>query len=206
MYVFKRWEILLLVFIVPTVIILFNGFTGFIPEISGNVTAFSTQIAAFAFFVGGIITLRYHSMRIAKRREGWQYSIFLIIGFTITILLSILNKTSFDFIITEILRPMVTAMTVMGSFYAMTTYFRGSRKISFEAMLLLISSIFILLRNVPIGEQIWSYIPVLGNWIDKYPSGAVMAAFWVLVGVGSIALIIRIILGYEKRVLGVLEE
>jgi hypothetical protein len=70
---------------------------------------------------------------------------------------------------------------------------------------LIISAIILLLRNAPFGEAFWAGIPVIGDWVDKYPSSGVSAAWFVILGLASIVLITRIILGQEKRVLGGLE-
>jgi hypothetical protein len=59
-------------------------------------------------------------------------------------------------------------------------------------------SILAFMTYTPIGQMLWPPIPVLGDWIQSYISGASDSAFWCSTYVGAVALIVRMTLLKEK--------
>jgi hypothetical protein len=73
---------------------------------------------------------------------------------------------------------------------------------SIESGLLLITGVIVMLRNAPIGNVIWTGFPVIGTWLLNIPNTAGNRAVFIGVGVGTILLGLRVLLGYERSYLG----
>ena len=54
----------------------------------------------------------------------------------------------------------------------------------------------------PIGEIIWSGIPVIGNWMYYVAGVGTQRAFLIGVGIGAIAVGIKTLIGLERGWLG----
>jgi hypothetical protein len=73
---------------------------------------------------------------------------------------------------------------------------------SIESALLLITGVIVMLRNAPIGNVIWTGFPVIGSWLLDVPSVAGNRAVFIGVGIGTVLLGLRVLLGYERSYLG----
>ena len=58
------------------------------------------------------------------------------------------------------------------------------------------------MTNAPIGEAVWGGIPVIGQWILDVPNTAASRGMILCVTLGTVALSIRTLLGYERKHLG----
>jgi len=63
-----------------------------------------------------------------------------------------------------------------------------------------------ILKNAPIGETIWPGFAIIGRWVNNYPQIIGYRAFWIGVGIGFIAVTVRMMLGKETAFLGGTEE
>jgi hypothetical protein len=119
--------------------------------------------------------------------------------------------------------PMDATMFSLLAFFIASAAFRAFRARSFEATLLLITAMFVMIGNVPIGDLVWnkliSWIPGADSpesWVNSFADGASRIRQWILdipnsaarrgiilgVSLGVISQSIRIILGIERSYLG----
>ncbi len=84
------------------------------------------------------------------------------------------------------------------AFYIASAAYRSFKAKSLESGVLLIASVIVMLGKIPLGEAIWSNIPILGEWIMDAPSSAGRRAIIFGGYLGSITMMIRIFFGLER--------
>ena len=131
-------------------------------------------IAAFAAFLGCINLLQLHSTKVIRRKKDWQYSIFTLVGFLLMIFFGFLYKGSpvglgphlknelsaFYWMYNYVYLPLSSTMFALLAFFVASASYRAFRIRNFEATLLLISGVLLMLGRVPIGALIpwWTVI------------------------------------------------
>ena len=125
-------------------------------------------IAGFAAFLGCLNLLQLHIKKISQKKDNWQYSIFTLLGFFIMILFGFLVNGSnaelgphlkvegsyFYWVYNYIYLPLGSTMFALLAFFVASASYRAFRIRNFEATLLLISGVLLMLGRVPIGSII----------------------------------------------------
>jgi hypothetical protein len=84
------------------------------------------------------------------------------------------------------------------SFYIASAAYRSFKAKSLESAVLLIASILVMLSKIPMGEAMWSQIPVIGEWIMDAPTSAGRRAIIFGGYLGTLTMMIRIFFGLER--------
>ena len=181
--------------------------SGASPAIAGWKTTLDKwfQIStAFAVLIGTVSLSQVH-WRNLRRPDRRIYSAALGIALYGTILLGLIQtgkgaqyQTWYNMTIV----PLEAAILSQIAFYITAAAFRVLRIRSFEASLMLISAVFVMLYNVPIGAAIWPGFPVIGKWLMNIPNTAAMRAITMGAALGGSATAIRVFLGLERSYLG----
>ena len=125
-------------------------------------------IAGFAAFLGCLNLLQLHLQKIAYKKENWQYSIFTLSGFLIMLIFGfiyngsssemgphLMDETSpFYWMYNYFYLPLGSTMFALLAFFVASASYRAFRIRNFEATLLLISGVLLMLGRVPIGSLI----------------------------------------------------
>lgn len=165
-------------------------------------------ISSFAMLIAIGNVLKVHFWKVMKKREGWLYSVALILSFLIMTTVGFMDggemekPTNFSFLYNYVYNPLQATMFSMLAFYVASAAFRAFRIKSFEATLLLFSGFFVMLGNVPIGKYLWNGFPVIQTWIMNYCATAGMRAIMIGVTLGAVSMSIKIIFGLERSYLG----
>jgi len=171
---YKR-QIPILIVSVIGFLTLFGWFTNQ-PHIKSFVDDDATQwfdiLASFAIFLGGFNLLKLQSQKILKKEEGWEYSIFAILGIIFALIAGFFIKgnpnvewgthvsakgTLFKWMFSYMVAPMQATMFALLAFYVASASYRAFRIRNFEATLLLVSGIIIMIGRVPLGSSISSW-------------------------------------------------
>ena len=139
-----------------------------------NATQWYMIIAGFAAFLGCLNLLQLHAHKIISKKDNWQYSIFTLFGFFVMILFGFfLNGSNaemgphlktegsyFYWVYDHVYLPLASTMFALLAFFVASASYRAFRIRNFEATLLLISGILLMLGRVPIGDSIswWTVI------------------------------------------------
>jgi len=125
-------------------------------------------IAGFAAFLGCINLVQLHLQKIAYKKENWQYSIFTLLGFIIMIVFGFFyngsnsemgkhlkdQESAFYWMYNYFYLPLGSTMFALLAFFVASASYRAFRIRNFEATLLLISGVLLMLGRVPIGSII----------------------------------------------------
>jgi hypothetical protein len=169
-----------------------------------------TILSAFAFFLGVIITVRVQIHHVTRRTpDKWYMSLWTLTVAVIGTAIGLIygqNHANFQWLYSNIIMPLWLAMTSTTGFFISSAAYRAFRARTVEASFLLLSGCLVILRNAPLFVSFWGGFTGVGNWImDVVASGAVRG-ITIGVAIGSIAIGIRTILGYETGYLGALRE
>ena len=125
-------------------------------------------IAGFAAFLGCLNLLQLHIQKVVNKQKNWQYSIFTLLGFIIMIVFAFVYKnvdtpwgphlkdesSSFYWMYEFVYLPLASTMFALLAFFVASASYRAFRIRNFEATLLLISGVLLMLGRVPIGAII----------------------------------------------------
>lgn len=170
-------------------------------------------IQGFALFIGFASLLRLHWTKMKRKSEGWGYSIFVFIGFIVTIGFSLYNEGHYflesrisdgkvDWIYLNIVYPATSTMFAMLAFFVASAAFRTFRAKSVEAAILLVAAVIVMFGKTPFAAMISDSIPEFAQWLLAVPNLAVKRALYFGICLGSISTSLRIIFGIERSYLG----
>jgi len=175
-------------------------------------------ISAFAFILGIGSLFRTHIDKVRRRRQGAFYSVVTLLSFFLMVgvgmfmpsanqsvgdaLLAADTTAAFEWLFDNIQVPLDATMFALLAFFIASAAYRTFRARNFEAGLLLVTAIIIMLGRVPIGEMIYHRMPDVYEWIMQYPVVAGKRGILFGAALGSIATSLRIILGIERSHLG----
>ncbi|MBL51357.1 MAG: hypothetical protein CMG57_05310 [Candidatus Marinimicrobia bacterium] len=140
--------------------------------VDDDATQWYDILASFAIFLGGFNLLKLQLQKVLRKQKGWQYSIFAIGGFLFAVIAGFFYKgnpevawgihvtakgTLFKWIFTYMFAPMQATMFALLAFFVASASYRAFRIRNFEATLLLVSGIIIMIGRVPLGSNISSW-------------------------------------------------
>ena len=177
-------------------------------------------VSGFAFLLGLISLLMTHYKKIAKRVDGWGYSLFVFIGFFAVVIPGIISHgaqakdgvlTSLGWAFRYLYNPLAATMFAVLAFYIVSTAFRSFRIKSVQAFVLFIAAFILILGNVPAGQMLWD--AVLGwtgicgigdiiQWIMQVPSVAAKRGIMIGITIGAAVTSLKIIFGIERQYMG----
>jgi len=157
-------------------------------------------IGACALLTGLLNLLSVHGGRVARREKNWPHSLVLLLSLFVVLGLGIVgvNTPSSQWIFQYIYSPLQATIFSLLAFLIVTAAYRALRLNSLEATVLLICSVFILIAQVPGIARIWSYLPLIRDWIFAVPVTAGMRGLIFGVALGTVATGLRVLFWTDK--------
>lgn len=175
-----------------------------------NVTlrAFVTIISAAALILGTIVLTIFHTKKVGTRGSEWYYSVVYVLAFVVTAGLGVLNvrDTTFLWIYNNMTSPIGAALYSLTAFYITSAAYRVLRARNWNAAVLLVCALVVLLMLIPIGAILFPPVLPLGTWIRDFPSGAGFRGMIIGTSLGIMGLGVRVFMGRQKEHLGIREE
>jgi hypothetical protein len=183
----------------------------FIPS-KASITVYETAvdwtqtIYIFTLLVGVVGMIKYHAEKVARKDSGFGYNIVTLIGVFVMALSGLIwgrgEGSPFVWIFNHMQAPMQATVFSLLAFFVVSAAYRGFKARNFEAFLLLLAAVLVMIGRVPIGDFISPYFTKTANWILNVPSMTARRGIFVGVGLGTIATSLRVILGVERTYLG----
>lgn len=179
-----------------------------------TVALWSIVIGTITWVLSVYSLLRLHVGKVRKKEEGWAYSLFFFAGFALMVLAAAHNAgrwfwnpqvnegSYYKWLHDALFVSAGATMFSMLGFFIASAAVRTFRARSFEATLLLVAAIIVMIGRVPIGEMISGYFPAVSGWLMQVPNTAARRGILLGVSVGTIAMSLRIIFGVERSYLG----
>ena len=170
---------------IPILIVAFIGaltlFGWFVEEpiikafVDDDATQWYDILASFAIILGAMNLMKMQIQKVARQKKGWPYSIVAIFGFLFAITAGFFIKgvddsvavwgahvttegTLFKWIFDYMFTPLSATMFSLLAFFVASASYRAFRIRNFEASLLLVAGIIIMVGRVPIGSLISSWV------------------------------------------------
>ena len=163
-------------------------------------------IGPFALVLATVTLIQTHTARIRRRTEHWQYSFVVFAGLIIMVLIGIFftpQNPVFEWLYNNVQLPMDATMFSLLAFFIASAAYRAFRARTFEASLLLITALIVMMGNVPIGDLLSNDTASKARqWILDNPNLSARRGIILGVSLGIISQSIRIILGIERSYLG----
>lgn len=163
-------------------------------------------ISPFVLVLAVVTLIQTHWYRIQRRTEHWQYSLVVFAGMlamVITGLPSGPQHPAFAWLFNNVQVPMDATMFSLLAFFIASAAYRAFRARTFEATLLLVTAVIVMLGNVPVGDLLWpDAASNARQWILDNPNLSARRGIILGVSLGAISQSIRIILGIERSYLG----
>ena len=139
--------------------------------VSDDATQWFDILASFAIILGALNLIKLQVQKVLYQKPGWIYSVVAISGFIFAIIAGFFVKgvddsvaqwgahvttegTLFKWMFDYMFTPMSATMFSLLAFFVASASYRAFRIRNFEATLLLISGIFLMIGRVPIGQLI----------------------------------------------------
>jgi hypothetical protein len=170
-------------------------------QLFGNWT---TTIVVFALLLGFFNLMRVHLSRIGARREGWPYSIALVLSALAVIGLGFygswtVGDPAVQWIFDWVYQPIGSSLFALLAFFVVAAAFRALRAGPSAAWVLLGVALLVIL-----GSAEWSRDPPLDvlaglkDWILNYPALAGLRGILLGASLGAIATSLRVLLGLDR--------
>lgn len=171
-------------------------------------------ITAFAFVLGVANIIRINLAKISRRSSDWVYSIPLLIGLLGMTIIGVFggveDGTLGNQIFLYVFTPMQATMFSLLAFFIASAAFRAFRIRSFDASLLAITALLVMIGRVPIGDSLSSAFGLTGDWtfssmqewVMNVPNLAAKRAILIGAALGAIATGVKIVVGVERNYLG----
>jgi hypothetical protein len=192
-------------------------------------------VLAFAILIGLFSLVRVNYFKIRLKQPDWGYGIVLLVGLAVMSFLGffghlivptieyfqtgsfilpaningISEGTPFDWMFYNVMFPMSATMFSLLAFFVASASYRAFRARNFEATLLLVAAVIVMLGQVPIGT-VWLpwWLPdflrfdTWKDWIMNIGNTAGQRAIMIGAALGVVSTSLRILLGIERSYLG----
>jgi len=168
-----------------------------------NLKDLGIVISAFAGVLATINILLIHIQRIRRKDTGWIYSICLLGIFLFVLIMGLTLGPSYPIYMwlqKNIYTPTSAAVWGIMGFYYVAACYTVFRVRNIDALVLFISALIIVLHNAPAVVAVWPPIHKIAAWVQDIPGTSGIRGCYITVGVGLIALAVRVILLIEKEV------
>ena len=200
----RRREIPLIIFAVTFLISLLQYYLAvpFLSEVNTEMTNWVLIMSTFALGTGLIALCIYHGKIIMQKKSGYFVSIILFISM-LMLFISYYAAPSFaDYLYNEIYTPLSIAIICFTAFYNYTAIYRAFRVRNIDAAVFAFAAVFLMMLYAPIFEVILPQTATVANWILDVPNMGASRGVIIGVALGTIAIAVRVLLGYEKAYTG----
>jgi hypothetical protein len=175
-------------------------------------------VVAFGYVLGGANVMRVNLEAISKREPDWRYKFVLVGSLVITLVVGIFDgmrshgafpgeNSPSKWIYDNLYATMSGTMFALLAFFIASAAFRAFRIRTFEAGLLAVAALIVMLGRVPVGDVMTAWLPdwlrlgTLQQWIMDFPQNASKRAILMGAALGVMATGLRVILGIERSYL-----
>ena len=179
--------------------------------VNDDATQWFDILASFAIILGALNLIKLQVQKVLYQKPGWIYSVVAISGFIFAIIAGFFVKgvddsvaqwgahvttegTLFKWMFDYLFTPMSATMFSLLAFFVASASYRAFRIRNFEATLLLVSGIIIMVGRVPIGSVISSwfvmYLLVLsaGIYVNVWKKDMTTTFIFVAVGIAVVTI------------------
>ena len=170
-------------------------------------------VAAFALPLGAVNVIMTNISKVKRQQKGWPYSIVILASLAVMAFYGILGggdqgfHPKFQYMFVNMVSPLQATMFSLLSFYVASAAYRAFRARNFDATILLISAIVVMMGRIPFGDMITGgRMTPISEWLMTIPNAAAQRGIIIGAALGAASMSIRVILGIERTYLGTGQE
>jgi len=155
------------------------------------------SVAAFALILGFLNVLIVHLNKILRFKQGWFYSIVLVLSMMIVLFLGLIEGPHGSLtgrIFQYVLFPLEATIFSLLAFFVASAAYRAFHLRSWESALLFVTGIVVLLGQIPL----WGALTSFKEWILSVPGMAGARGILLGVALGTVATGLRVLLGIDR--------
>lgn len=171
-------------------------------------------VISFAYVLGvaNILRINYHVVQ--RRERDWPYKIILVLSLFFMVTVGIIfdelgialggigEGTIFGWIYYHAQYPLQATMFSLLAFFIASAAFRAFKIRTFQASLLAVTAVLVMIGRVPVGESLWTGFPDFTEWIMNVPQLAGKRAIMIGAALGAISTALKVLTGLERTYLG----
>jgi len=171
-------------------------------------------VIAFAYVLGiaNLVRINYHVIH--RKGRDWPFKIILVTSLFFMITVGIIfdifgirlggigEGTIFGWVYYHAQYPLQATMFSLLAFFIASAAFRAFRIRTFQASLLAVTAILVMIGRVPVGESLWGGFPDFTEWIMNVPQLAGKRAIMIGAALGAISTALKVLTGLERTYLG----
>jgi hypothetical protein len=168
-------------------------------------------IVASGYVLGAANVFRVNGQGALKRQRDWIYKWVLMLSMLVMMVIGFAEGTHyldpgtrFSWMYNFLYVPMQATMFSLLAFFIASAAFRAFRIRTFDASLLAVAALVVMIGRVPVGELLTTslpepvQLPTMANWLLEWPQNAAKRGIAIGAGLGVMATGLRIILGIER--------
>jgi len=200
-----KWEIPLIIVLITGVILALSDFVPHqsVQDVREFAMSWLQIIGVLAVGLGLVSLIRVSAMKVRRRAPGWGYSLTTLIGLVVMLITGFgwdfrnVNNP-FQYLFENALLPIYATMFSLLAFYIASAAFRAFKARNAMATTILVTAVVVMLGQVPVGAAL---APVK-SWIMEVPNMAGFRAILLGIGLGGVAMALKIIFGIERGYMG----
>ncbi len=178
-----------------------------VSDIANRLQNWAIIVIAFSYVLGSANILRINGELVYRRGPGWIYKLVLVIGFFMMLIPGMMGGISEgtwvnDRLFTFTYVPLASTMYASLAFFIASAAFRAFRVRTWQASVLAVTALVVMLGRIPISHFIWQDLPAAVDWVMSVPNAVAQRGILIGAALGAIATGLKVILGIERSYLG----
>jgi hypothetical protein len=173
-------------------------------EMLGNLPNLLIEAAAFlaalALLVGAAHLAIVHGRRVVGGEAQGGQSVVLVIALVATFGIGVLlpGSAALAWVFDHLLTPLQATMTALLAFFVVSGAYRAFRVRHAGAVVLLVTSLFMLLAQLAISQRLSPVVPALRDWTLAVPVTAGVRGILLGTALGTLGATLRILTGIDR--------
>jgi len=155
-----------------------------------------------ALGTGFIALFLHHSKKISRKAKGFPFSFVIFGAIAVMFIAQYSGPAIRGWLYSDIFSNVTTAVICFALFYEVSGAYRAFRIRNLDALLLMLAGFILIIHFAPFYESAVPSFAVIPNWILDVPGMGASRGIVIGVAIGTIAIAVRILLGYEKAYTG----
>ncbi len=173
-----------------------------VTSVNTELTSWILIMANIALGTGFIALLLHHGKRISRKAKGYPFSYVIFGAIALMFFAMYAGPEIRGWIYNDIFTSITTAVICFALFYEVSGAYRAFRVRNIDALLLVVAGFILIIHFAPFYESVAPGFTVLPDWILNVPAMGASRGILIGVAIGTIAIAVRNLLGYEKTHLG----
>ena len=155
-------------------------------------------LAAFALLLGVLNLIGVHA-RMNGTPGSRRYSAILLVALVATMAIGILRPASYalTWVFDYLYFPLQATMGALLAFFIVSAAFRAFKLRSVSALILLVTSVLVLITQLPFSAALSPLLPAAREWIYAIPVTAGVRGILLGVALGTVATALRVLLAVD---------